>query len=370
MGSKRSFPTSPVAAAVVSDDIVAPRKTPCSQSNDSETRGCTVARRPPNRKASIGTPLGSSHSSAIEGHCAAGVVKRAFGCAAGSWRSGVQSSPFQSIAWPGASPVMPSHQMSPSSVSAQLVKIVFRSIVAIAFGLVLWLVLGATPKKPASGLTAYRRPSSPNFIQAMSSPTVSTSQPGSVGVSIARVVLPEADGKAPVTYLTSPSGEVSFRISMCSASQPSSRAITEAIRSAKHFLPSRALPPYPDPYDQISRVSGKWTIHFSSLLHGQATSASPGSSGAPTECMHGTKSPSPSTSSAGSPARVIVRMLTATYGESVISTPMYDSDEPSGPMLNGTTYMVRPRMEPRNSFSRRARISAGSSQLLVGPASA
>jgi hypothetical protein len=63
-------------------------------------------------------------------------------------------------------------------------------------------------------------------------------------------------------------------------------------------------------------------------------------------------------------------MLTATYGESVISTPMYDSGEPNGPMLNGTTYIVRPRMEPRNSFSRRARISAGSSQLLVGPASA
>ena len=49
---------------------------------------------------------------------------------------------------------MPSHQMSPSSVLAQLVKIVFRSIVSIAFGLVLWLVFGATPKKPASGLIA------------------------------------------------------------------------------------------------------------------------------------------------------------------------------------------------------------------------
>ncbi len=77
----------------------------------------------------------------------------------------------------------------------------------------------------------------------MSSPTVSTVQPSSVGISIARLVLPHALGKAPVTNLTSPSGEVSLRISMCSASQPSSRAITEAIRSAKHFLPSRALPP-------------------------------------------------------------------------------------------------------------------------------
>ncbi len=72
---------------------------------------------------------------------------------------------------------------------------------------------------------------------------VSTFQPSSVGMSIARLVLPHADGNAPPMYLVSPSGEVSLRISMCSASQPSSRAITEAMRSAKHFLPSSALPP-------------------------------------------------------------------------------------------------------------------------------
>src|SRR3954454_11964094 len=154
MGSNRSLPTSPAAAAVVSTDIVAPRKTPCSQSNDSETSGTTVARRPPKRKASIGTPAGSSHSGAIDGHWAAGAVKRAFGCAAGTSDSGVHSLPCQSVAWAGGSPVIPSHQMSPSSVLAQLVKIVFRSIVSIAFGFVLWLVFGATPKNPASGLTA------------------------------------------------------------------------------------------------------------------------------------------------------------------------------------------------------------------------
>ena len=64
-----------------------------------------------------------------------------------------------------------------------------------------------------------------------------------VGTSMARLVLPQADGKAAATYLTSPAGLVSLRMSMCSASQPSSRAITEAMRSAKHFLPSSALPP-------------------------------------------------------------------------------------------------------------------------------
>ena len=57
-------------------------------------------------------------------------------------------------------------------------------------------VPGATPKKPNSGLIAWRRPSAPNFIHAMSSPTVSTFQPGIVGMSMARLVLPHADGNA------------------------------------------------------------------------------------------------------------------------------------------------------------------------------
>src|SRR4051794_34745538 len=203
-GSKRSLPTSPAAAAVVSEDIIAPVKTPCSQSNAWRTSGTTVERRPPNSIASIGTPAGSSHSGAIEGICEAGDVNRAFGCAAGVSESGVQSFPFQSIAWSGGSPVMPSHHTSPSSVSAQLVKIEHRSRVSIAFGFVLRPVPGATPKIPASGLIAYRRPSEPNFIQAMSSPTVSAFQPSSEGMSMARLVLPQALGNAPVMYFTSP----------------------------------------------------------------------------------------------------------------------------------------------------------------------
>ena len=83
----------------------------------------------------------------------------------------------------------------------------------------------------------------PNFIQQMSSPTHSTFQPGIVGVSIARLVLPHALGNAAAMKRDAPAGMVSFMISMCSAIQPSSRAIAEAIRSAKHFLPSSALPP-------------------------------------------------------------------------------------------------------------------------------
>jgi len=58
------------------------------------------------------------------------------------------------------------------------------------------LVPGATPNMPNSGLIAYRRPSAANFIQQMSSPIVSAVHPSIVGTSIARLVLPQADGNA------------------------------------------------------------------------------------------------------------------------------------------------------------------------------
>jgi hypothetical protein len=54
----------------------------------------------------------------------------------------------------------------------------------------------------------------------------------------------------------------------------------------------------------------------------------------------------------------------------VISTPRALIGEPTGPIENGTTYIVRPRMQPSNRPFSRPRISSGSRQLLVGPASA
>jgi len=105
-------------------------------------------------------------------------------------------------------------------------------------------------------------------------------------------------------------------------------------------------------------------------LHGHGTSAWPGSSGAPSECRALTKNPSsPILSRAAVPIRVITRIETTTYSESVISTPSLGSSAPSGPMQNGTTYMVRPRIQPRYSSVMVARISSGAIQLLVGPAS-
>src|ERR1700730_17103141 len=105
-------------------------------------------------------------------------------------------------------------------------------------------------------------------------------------------------------------------------------------------------------------------------LHGHGTSFCPSSNGAPTECNALTKNPSsPIFSKAALPMRVMVRIETTTYSESVISTPSLGSSAPSGLMQNGTTHMVRPRMQPRYRSFRVDRISAGSIQLLVGPAS-
>src|SRR6476659_2929763 len=70
-----------------------------------------------------------------------------------------------------------------------------------------------------------------------------------------------------------------------------------------------------------------------------------------------------------SPMRVIMRMFTTTYSESVICTPYLENLDPVGPMQKGITYKVRPLMQP---FMRPLRIDFiffGSIQLLVGPAS-
>ena len=59
-------------------------------------------------------------------------------------------------------------------------------------------------------------------------------------------------------------------------------------------------------------------MYLLSALQGHGASAWPSSSGAPTECRQGTNSPSsPMTSRASWPIRVMIRMLTATYAESV-----------------------------------------------------
>src|SRR4029078_8126116 len=153
----------------------------------------------------MGTPFGSSHAGSMVGHWRAGAVKRAFGCAAFAPVSlaicGVHLLPCQSRHSAGGSSVMPSHQTPPSGVSATFVKMLLLASVAIALGLVFSEVPGATPKNPASGLIARSKPFSSGLIQAMSSPTVQTFQPSNPlgGINMAKLVLPQALGKAAVT---------------------------------------------------------------------------------------------------------------------------------------------------------------------------
>src|ERR1700722_20298236 len=72
---------------------------------------------------------------------------------------------------------------------------------------------------------------------------------------------------------------------------------------------------------------------------------------------------------AGVPIRGMIPIETPTYGESLISTPSSEMLLPSGPMQNGITYMVRPRMHPSKISANVSRISAGAIRFLVAPAS-
>src|SRR5579872_1926311 len=145
-GSRRTTPTCPAAAAVVSLPMVAPKKTPFIQLNACMTSGTVVARRPPKMIALIGTPAGSSENLLRHGLLLAGAVKRELGCAAFACDPGCHGLPSQSVSSPGTSPSMPSHQTPPSLVIATFVKSVSCETVFIALGLVLAFVPGATPK--------------------------------------------------------------------------------------------------------------------------------------------------------------------------------------------------------------------------------
>src|SRR5438128_6590425 len=109
--------------------------------------------------AEIGTPSGASTFGEMLGHCRTDAVKRLFGCAAGVFDAGVHGWPCQSRSSAGGVGSRPSHHGAPSFVIATFVKMTSLWSIASAFGFVFALVPGATPKKPASGLMAQRRPS-------------------------------------------------------------------------------------------------------------------------------------------------------------------------------------------------------------------
>ena len=138
-----------------------------------------MARRPPNTIAVTGTPLGLLNSFDRHGQFTAGAVKRLLGWAsllpAATYSLPFTFMPVHSSAFSGGFLSRPSHHtVLLSRLCATLVKMVFFMVVCSAFGFDFSFVPGATPKKPFSGLMAYRRPSSPMCIQAISSPTVHT----------------------------------------------------------------------------------------------------------------------------------------------------------------------------------------------------
>src|SRR5258708_10807743 len=104
------------------------------------------ARRPPKMMALIGTPSGELAFGSSMGLFVIGAAKRELACAAFSFESGVHLLPRQSRHSCGTGPSLPSHQTSPSGVSATLVKIVSRRMVCTAVGLDFEFVPGTTPK--------------------------------------------------------------------------------------------------------------------------------------------------------------------------------------------------------------------------------
>src|SRR4051794_41945871 len=95
IGSRRRTPTLPVVAAVVSDDSVAPRKTPCCQLRASKTSGTFRCRRAPERIAGVGTPSGAPHLGEMDGDRLAGGVEGLLGCGAVSGGGGVHGRTFE-----------------------------------------------------------------------------------------------------------------------------------------------------------------------------------------------------------------------------------------------------------------------------------
>ena len=131
--------------------------------------------------ALIGTPFGFSQAGSMVGHCDAGAVKRAFGCAAFAPVflpiSGVQGLPCQSIHSAGGSSVMPSHHTPPSGVSADIGE--DRVLRERSHGVRIRL-LGRSrshTEEACLRIDGAKLPVGSGLIHAISSPTVLTFQP-------------------------------------------------------------------------------------------------------------------------------------------------------------------------------------------------
>ena len=267
--------------------------------------------------------------------------------------SGVQSLPCQSIRCAGGSSVMPSHHTSPSSVSATLVKIDVALQARHAVGVGLLVGAGRDAEVTGFGIdriqAAVGARLDPCDVVAdrRDLPAVEAgrrNQHREVGLAAGAreggrdVVLPASGAVTPST-------------SMCSASQPDDfvacahdrcDAQREALL-AEQRIAAVARTVAPD----LPRL-GVVDMYLVGL-HGQATSFCPARAARPRVHARNEAPRRRARRAPCRPMRVMIRMLTATYGMSDSSTPMCAIGEPSGPMLNGTTYIVRPRIAPLNS---------------------
>ena len=245
---------------------------------------------------------------------------------------------------------MPSHQTPPSGVSATLVKMVFFASVAIAFGLVLTEVPGATPKKPASGLMARRRPFGigldPGDVVADGPdlPAVEAGgrnqhgeirlaagagkRRGDVGLLALRIL--DAEDQHVL-------GHPAFVARDVRGDAQREAFLAQQRVAAVAGTVGPDLARFREMDDVLFLVAGPRHI----LLAGRERRADASA------CTGTTRLTSLSISwNTGRPMRAMMRMLTTTYGESVSCTPICDIGEPTGPMLKGSTYIVRPRMQP------------------------
>ena len=241
-------------------------------------------------------------------------------------------------------------------------EIEFRAIVAIAFGFVFRDVPGAT-RRHGLGVDRTQTAGRVRLRQAMSSPTIVTfrspsrrAAPASPDWSCHRRSgtrrrcrsAPRADPRRRGSACARPASLRPARYStQCAARSISFQAAPlRRTRSRKTDLP------------RFGKVD-----HVLVGLHGHGTSASPGASGAPTLCMHGTRAarcddlPQHGQADARHDLHAHhdvwrVRELRA----------MRDIGESIAPMLKASTYIVRPAIAPANIARRRARISNGLTQ--------
>ena len=181
-----------------------------------------------------------------------------------------------------------------------------------------------------------------------------------VGCSMARLVLPHADGNAAATYRVSPAGRgeledehVLGQPALVAGHHRGDAQRVALLAEQRVAAVAGAVGPDLAGLGEVRDVLGRVARPRHVGLAGLQRRADR------VDGLDERAALARSPAAPPSPIRVMIRIDTTTYGESVISTPSWEISPPSGPMQNGTTYMVRPRMQPSKISPNVWRISAG-----------